>query len=59
VTWEQLLDGLAVEQRAAVLGQVKSPEISVDKRSVKAAIDGGTDVPGANLATGRHSLRRS
>ena len=59
VTWEQLLDGLAVEQRAAVLGQVKSPEISVDKRSVKAAIDGGTDVPGANLTTGRHSLRRS
>jgi hypothetical protein len=29
------------------------------KRSVKAAIDGGADVPGANLATGRHSLRRS
>ena len=38
---------LAVEQRAAVLGQVKSPEISVDKRSVsRAAIDGGADVPG-------------
>jgi hypothetical protein len=59
VTWEQLLDGLDVEQRVAVLGQVKNPEISVDKRSVKAAIDGGADVPGASLATGRHSLRRS
>ena len=60
VTWELLLDGLAVEQRAAVLGQVKSPEISVDKRSVsRAAIDGGADVPGANLTTGRRSLRRS
>ncbi len=59
VTWEQLLDGLDVEQRVAVLGQVKSPEVSADKRSIKAAIDGGADVPGANLATGRHSLRRS
>lgn len=59
VTWEQMLDGLDIEQRVAVLGQVKSPEVSVDKRSIKAAIDGGVDVPGAGLATGRHSLRRS
>ena len=58
-TWEQLLDGLEIEQRAAVLGQVKSPEVSVDKRSIKAALDGGADVPGAGLAIGRHSLRRS
>ena len=59
VVWEQLLDGLEIEQRAAVLGQVKSPEVSVDKRSIKAALDGGADVPGAGLAIGRHSLRRS
>ena len=59
VTWEQLLDGLEIEQRAAVLGQVKSPEVTVDKRSIKAAIDGGADVPGAGLAIGRHSLRRT
>jgi len=59
VTWEQLLDGLDIERRVAVLEQVKSPEVSVDKRSVKAAIDGGADVPGANLATGRHSLKRT
>jgi hypothetical protein len=59
VTWEQLLDGLEIEERLAVLGQVKSPEVSVEKRSIKAAIDGGADVPGAGLATGRHSLRRS
>ena len=59
VTWEQLLDGLEIEQRAAVLRQVKSPEVTVDKRSIKAAIDGGVDVPGAGLAIGRHSLRRS
>jgi hypothetical protein len=59
VTWEQLLDGLDIEQRAAVLAQVKSPEIGVDKRSIKAAFDGGTDVPGAGLVSGRHALRRS
>jgi hypothetical protein len=59
VTWEQLLDGLKIEQRSAVLGQVRSPEVSVDKRSIKAAIDGGADVPGVGLVIGRHSLRRS
>jgi hypothetical protein len=59
VTWEQLLDGLEIEQRAAVLGQARTPEVTVDKRSIKAAIDGGADVPGAGLAIGRHSLRRS
>jgi hypothetical protein len=58
VTWEQVLDGLDIEQRAAVLGEVKSPEVSVDKRSMKAAIDGGVGVPGAAVVTGRHSLRR-
>jgi len=36
VTWEQLLDGLDIEQRAAVLRQLKSPEVTVDKRSIKA-----------------------
>ena len=59
VTWEQLLDGLEIEQRTAVLGHVRVPEVSVEKRSIKAAIDGGADVPGAGLATGKHSLRRS
>ena len=59
VTWEQLLDGLEIEQRAAVLGQVRSPEVTMDKRSIKAAVDGGVDVPGAGLVLGRHSLRRS
>jgi hypothetical protein len=58
VMWEQLLDGLEIEQRATVLGQVKSPEVIVDKRSIKAALDSGA-VPGAGLASRRHSLRRS
>ena len=59
VIWEQLLDRLEIDQRAAVLEQAKSQEVIVDKRSIKAAIDGGSDVPGAGLAGGRHSLRRS
>jgi hypothetical protein len=46
VMWEQLLDGLDIEERAAVLRQVKSPEVSVDKRSIKAAIDRGWTSPG-------------
>ena len=58
VTWEQLLDALDIEQRAAVVGRVSSPEVAVDKRAIKAAVDGGADVAGANLVTGRHSLRR-
>jgi hypothetical protein len=37
----------------------RCPEVTVDKRSIKAAIDSGADVPGAGLVTGRHSLRRS
>ena len=57
--WEQLLDGLDIEQRARVLGQVRNPDVSVDKRSIKAALDDGADVPGAGLVIGRHALRRS
>ena len=59
VIWEQLLDGLDLEERAKLLDEVRSPEITVDKRSVKAVLDGGQVVPGAVLVTGRHSLRRS
>ena len=59
VTWEQLLDRLEIEERSEVVEQASRPEVSVDKRSIKAAIDGGVDVPGAGLAVGRHSLRRS
>ena len=59
VTWEQLLDRLEIEKRAEVLGQVRSPEVSVEKRPIKAAIDGGAAGPGAGLAIGKHSLRRS
>jgi len=37
---------------------VRSPEVVVDKRAIKAGIDSG-GVPGAYLVTGQHSLRRS
>lgn len=59
LAWEELLDALEIDERAELLGQVRNPEVSVDKRAVKAAIDGGAAVPGAGLVTGRHSLRRS
>ena len=59
VIWEQLVDLLEIEQRASVLGQLRSPEVTLDKRSIKAAIEGGSEVPGAVLTMGRHSLRRT
>src|ERR1051325_10866833 len=56
--WERLLDELDVDERGSILAHVKSPEVLVDKRAVKAGID-GEGVPGACLVTGRHSLRRT
>jgi hypothetical protein len=35
LTWEQLLDGLEIEQRAAVLGQARHPEVSVDNARLR------------------------
>lgn len=39
------MDALDIEQWSAVLRQVKSPEIALDKRSLKAAMDRGAIVP--------------
>ena len=58
VVWEALLNRLDIQERAKVAGQVKSPEVTLDKRAIKAALDAGAEVPGASLATGRHSLQR-
>ena len=58
-TWEQLLDSLDIEQRADILRQVKRAECEVSKSGIKTAIDSGTSVPGAALATGKLSLRRT
>jgi hypothetical protein len=57
--WEQLLDSIDIDLRAAVLAQVRTPEVSIDKRSVKVAIEAGVKVEGAGLVIGRQSLRRS
>lgn len=57
--WQRMLDALDVEERAAVLQQVRNPEVAVDKRAAKAAIERGAFVAGVELITGRHSLARS
>ena len=46
MAWEQLLDGLDIERRATILEHVKTPEVVVDKRSIKSALDAGATVPG-------------
>ena len=56
--WEQLLDGLDIDERAAVVAQVSTVEVKADKRSIRAAIESGARVPGADVVVGRHSLRR-
>ena len=59
VAWEQILDWLDTDQREAVSGIVKREGVSIDRRSIKAAISAGTGVPGADLAIGKTSLRRT
>jgi hypothetical protein len=58
VMWDQLLDGLDVDQRDAILAEVRIAEVKIDKRSIRAAIESGAHVPGADVVIGRHSLRR-
>jgi len=57
--WEVMLNALDVEERTVVLQQVRNPDVAVDKRGVKAAIERGAFVAGAELITGKHSLARS
>jgi Gp157 protein len=59
VAWERILDWLDTGQREAVSGHVKCQDVFIDRRSIKAAINAGTQVPGADLAIGKTSLRRS
>jgi len=58
VMWEQVLDSLDIDQRAAIMAHVKTSEVRVEKRSIRTAIESGTGVPGAEVVFGRHSLRR-
>ena len=50
--WEQLLDGLDVDERADVVAQVRTVEVKADKRSIRAAIESGARVPGADVVLG-------
>jgi hypothetical protein len=59
VVWEEIIGSLETARREAILRQITSHDLSIDKRSIKAAITAGTTVPGADLVTGRTSLRRS
>jgi len=59
VVWGELLDSLEADRRAVVLAQVRTPEITIDKRPLKLAMESGVEVPGALLITGKHSLTRS
>jgi hypothetical protein len=56
--WEALLDSLDLEQRASVLDAVEKPKVAVSKTAIKKAIDGGAQVPGADLMVGKKALIR-
>jgi hypothetical protein len=57
--FEQILGWLETGQRETVASNVKCHDIAIDKRSIKSAINAGIAVPGADLAMGKSSLRRS
>jgi hypothetical protein len=59
LAWEQILGWLGLAERQAISGQVNCHETAIDKRSIKAAINAGAIVSGADLVTGKVSLRRS
>jgi hypothetical protein len=56
--WEALLGSLDLEQRAGVLDAVEKPKVAVSKTAIKKAIDGGAQVPGADLIVGKKTLVR-
>jgi hypothetical protein len=56
--WEALLDSLDLEQRANVLDTIEKPKVAVSKIAIKKAIDGGAQVPGADLIVGKKTLVR-
>jgi len=57
--WEQILLCLDAGQRETIFQKVQCRDISIDKRAVKAAIQAGNSVPGADLVIGKTSLRRA
>jgi len=59
LAWQQILAWIGFARRQAISGQVTFHDISIDKRSIKAGINAGATIPGADLVTGKTSLRRS
>lgn len=55
--WDQILDSLDIDLRTAALASAKV-DVTVEKSTIKKAIDAGKDVPGTDLLIGKHTLRR-
>ena len=58
LVWETLLDSMELEQRASILDTVEKPKVAVSKTAIRKAIDGGGQVPGADLIVGKKTLVR-
>ena len=56
--WEEIAAMLDATLLAKIQQQVGLKEVSVDKRAIKSAIDGGWQVPGADLNTRKYRLDR-
>jgi hypothetical protein len=56
--WERILDELDIETAGPLAELSARADVAIDKRAVKAAIDGGAAVPGADLVIGNHTLVR-
>ena len=56
--WQAFLDSLDMEQRANVLDWAEKPKVAVSKTAIKKGIDGGAQIPGADLIVGKKTLIR-
>lgn len=56
--WERAIGRMDADDATELLRSVTRMEISIDKRAIKAAIDAGETVPGADLAIGKYTLIR-
>ena len=56
--WAELLDALDLDMRARIEAEAAAPNYTVNKMAVKKAIAAGMDVPGADVAIGKHTLIR-
>jgi hypothetical protein len=56
--WEALLDCADPELRGEVVKSIQKAEMTIDKKAIKAAMEAGVEVPGADLLMDKHSLVR-